>query len=74
MARRTQDDDDNDFDPREYGWTTEEWEELKEIYDMDDDELIEAYPELTDFVGELEELDYLNELDDLTDDDDFYGG
>ena len=75
MPRRHDDDEDSfdDFDPTNYGWSPEDWEELKEIYDVDtDDELIELFPELVNYQDFMSELDYLDELNNLVDDEDFY--
>lgn len=75
MPRRHDDDEDDDFDPEIYGWTQDEWDELKELYGYeDDDEMMDAFPELVDFGDWMDELDYLDDVLDYEDDDDFYGG
>lgn len=70
-------DDDNDdnggFDPEDYGWSPEEWDELMDVYGFDtDEELLDAFPELDDYSDFMDELDYMDEIDNLGDDDDFY--
>lgn len=52
------DDDDNGVDP---------WEAYGE--DLDDEQI----EELIDYIEDFPELDYLDELDSLNDDEDFYG-
>ena len=74
MPRQFDDDDDNDdISPEHHGWSREEWEELLEIFDVnDEDELLDMFPDALDFGDWFDELDYLNELDNLGDDNDFY--
>lgn len=76
MPRRpiddTSPDEGSEFDPTDYGWTVQEWEELKDIYGVDSyDELIDMFPELVDFADWIDELDYVDDIGELTDDD-FY--
>lgn len=73
MPRQHDDDNDDGFDPEDYGWTEDEWEELRELYGFEsDDDMLDAFPELADFSDWMDELDYMEELDNLGDDDDFY--
>lgn len=79
MPRRHDDNDDNDsnddfpFDPKDYGFSEDEWEELKDALGFEtDDELLEAYPDMESYSDWISELDYLDDIDNLGDDDDFY--
>ena len=73
MPRKSDDDNGLEFDPEDYGWTQEQWDELKEIYGYDtDEEMLEEYPELADFSDWMDELDYIDDLDTYEGDEDFY--
>lgn len=80
MPRRGFDDNDDDsndhddFDPKDYGFSEDEWEELKDALGFEaDEDLLDAYPDMESYSDWMDELDYLGELDNLDDDEDFYG-